>query len=194
VQQQAPDQPHTIEYIDGLGSMLAAVAAAVGLFIAIWQAKQARADANKQLEEERQLAEDRLLDERAAATQQLQMQLDHMADQQRRETLVEIIQRATDTYLVPSSRLLSTDDNRRIKMLLHAVPGRYLSLMKHEFRTAETPESVEEAERRLASAGDPPSGRSGLPDDLIFQEVADNLDDLLQQRTGQLDTTPVDNS
>ncbi|MEU4234168.1 hypothetical protein AB0F17_58680 [Nonomuraea sp. NPDC026600] len=190
VQQQPPDQPHLIEQIDGWGSMLAALAAAVGLGIALWQAKKARKEADGQLGAEREIADARL-----------QAQFNEQRERDWRDFLIEQLLRVGDLYAEKAwaSRASRPDLEqkaiRKLAIHLPAVPGKYASLLKWDSQVAFYEEAKEEALRRMAHGqGRLEDHRIHLHEYLIAEELAENIEELLQPRNSEVDTGPVDNS
>ncbi|MFI6477375.1 hypothetical protein ACIBH1_05545 [Nonomuraea sp. NPDC050663] len=181
VHQDPPDQPHSIEYIDGVGSMLAALAAAIGLIIALIQASKARSEATQQLQ-----------DERDAADRRLQAQLDAQRERDRRDFVIDQLQRVGDLYaekIWASSGSRADYENKAMRQLeihLPAIPGAYASLLKLYAGLELNEEATAEAQRRLGT-GDLTALRGMINSALVGEELADNISELLAERADDLD-------
>ncbi|GAA1281114.1 hypothetical protein Psi02_66490 [Planotetraspora silvatica] len=169
------------EQLQGWGSLVAAFVAVAALIVTIRTANRDRTEGERQRQEDRADADRRLTDERNAAGALLARQLDQQRERDRRDFLIEQLQRAGDAWSeysalahMPQQRVAV----QRIQAILPVLPVRFASLLKVRFPASslDDPQAGAEAERRAKAAGLPLKAVGSTE---IFEELADNIREIL---------------
>lgn len=179
-------QPADVTYTDQLQGWGNIAAVIVALLIAVVtglvEGGRRRADAvddAKKRAADRRVADRRLREERDAADRRLQSQIDAQNDRHRREFLAQQIQRLGVLFAERALNNIPGAAAHHIKIQLQMVPGRYLSLMKYKYGTALDDESMAEVGLRLQQRGQELTD-ANVPDQWIYEEIAENIRELLQ--------------
>ncbi|WP_327047333.1 hypothetical protein OG320_05405 [Microbispora sp. NBC_01189] len=200
-----PDTPTFTDQLQGWGSLVAAVAAVIGLGVTIWIAVRDQKAGEEQRKEDRADADRRLAEERQAAAENLQRQLDEQRDRDRRYFLIQQLQQSGDLYAEykgtqrefrpglgpddPGRRHAERIAVQRLRACLATIPSPYASLLRVEVFGSSTAEKatlvVDEASRREARRRVPDPDNDGvgsIGDEEIYREIADNIDELLGRK------------
>ncbi|MET8334383.1 hypothetical protein [Streptosporangium canum] len=110
-----PDDVPLTDHLQGWGTLLAAIVAAAGLWVAIRTAKRDREEADQQLKDERNVADDRL-----------QRQLNDQRERDRRQFVAEQLQKAA---LYWSRREIA-----QLPGVLVAIPDQYATILRYLVR------------------------------------------------------------
>lgn len=110
-----PDDVPLTDHLQGWGTLLAAIVAAAGLWVAIRTAKRDRKDADQQLKDERKVADDRL-----------QRQLNEQRERDRRQFVAEQLQKAALHW--------SRGEIAQLPGVLAVIPDQYATIIRYLVR------------------------------------------------------------
>jgi hypothetical protein len=167
--------------LQGWGSLVAALVAVAALIVTVKTANRDRIQGEQERQEDRAEADRRLTDERRASGVLLERQLERQRQRDRRDFLIEQLQRAGDAWsdytalsTMPQQRVAV----QRIQAILPVLPVGFASLLKVRFPASslDDPQAGAEAERRAKAAGLPLKAAGSTE---IFEELADNIRELL---------------
>ncbi|OPG12528.1 hypothetical protein [Microbispora sp. GKU 823] len=188
-----PDSSTLTDQLQGRGTLAAAIVAAWDLFITIKTARRDREDGANQREQDRKDADRRLAEEREAASANLERQLEEQRERDRREFLIEQLQRVGDAYgdieAHPNTPQASAA-RERLRATLPVLPPRYASLLKMKYLPPQrqSEEAYTEARRRAEVPGVP---IADVKAPHIYKELADNIEELLTGKGQLMDDLPL---